>query len=53
MFGPNVAKATGMFDELWVATVTLYELAPDTLVHLRITLLDVAENMDTWNPDEM
>lgn len=52
VFGPNVAKAIGMFGELWVATVILYELAPGTLVHLRITLLDVAENTDTWIPDE-
>lgn len=41
-----------MFGELWVATVILYELAPGTLVHLRMMLLDVAENTDTWIPDE-
>lgn len=46
MFGPNVAKAIGMFGELRVATVILYELASGTLVHLRIMLLDVAENTD-------
>lgn len=48
VFGPNVAKAMGLFGELWGATVILYELAPDTLVHLRIMVLDVAENTDTW-----
>lgn len=48
VFGPNVAKAMGLFGELWGATVILYELAPETLVHLRIVVLDVAENTDTW-----
>lgn len=48
VFGPNVAKAMGLFGELWGATVILYELAPETLVHLRIMVLDVAENTDTW-----
>lgn len=52
VFGPNVAKAIGMVGELWVATVILYELASGTLVHLRIMLLDVAENIDAWIPDE-
>lgn len=53
MFGPKVANATGTFGELWVATVILYELAPGTLVHLIITLFDVAENMEAWIPDEI
>lgn len=53
MFGPKVTNATGMFGELWVATVILYELAPGTLVHLIITLFDVAENMEAWIPDEI
>lgn len=52
MFGPNVAKAIGMFGELWVAAVILYELASGTLVHLKMMLLDVVENMDAWIPDE-
>lgn len=42
-----------MFGELWVATVILYELAPCTLVHLIITLFDVAENMEAWIPEEI
>lgn len=53
MFGPKVANATGTFGELWVATVILYELAPGTLVHLIITLFDVAENMEAWIPGEI
>lgn len=49
VFGPNVAKATGLLGELLRATVILYEVAPVTLVHLRIIVLDVAENVDTCN----
>lgn len=52
VFGPNVAKAMGLLGELWGATVILYELAPETLVHLRIMVLDVAENTDTWISDD-
>lgn len=52
VFGPNVAKAMGLLGELWGATVILYELAPETLVHLRIMVLDVAENTDTWIADD-
>jgi len=52
MFGPNVAKAMGLLGELLRATVILYEAAPGYLVHLRITVLDVAEKMDTWISDE-
>lgn len=48
VFGPNVAKAMGSLGEVWAATVILYELAPETLVHLRIMVLDVAENTDIW-----
>lgn len=46
VFGPNVAKATGLLGELLRATVILYEVAPVSLVHLRIIVLDVAENID-------
>lgn len=52
VFGPNIAKATGLLGEFLGATVILYELAPETLVHLRIVVLDVAENTDTWIADE-
>lgn len=52
VFGPKVAKAMGLLGELWGATVILYELAPETLVHLRIMVLDVAENTDTWIADD-
>lgn len=52
VFGPNMAKAMGLLGELWGATVILYELAPETLVHLRIMVLDVAENTDTWIADD-
>lgn len=52
VFGPNVAKATGLLGELLGATVILYEVAPGTLVHLRIMVLDDAENMDAWIADE-
>lgn len=47
VFGPNVAKAMGSLGELWSATVILYDVAPVTLVHLRIMVLDVAVNTDT------
>lgn len=52
MFGPNCAKATGLLGELLGATEILYELAPETLVHLKIMVLDVDENTDTWKADE-
>lgn len=52
MFGPNVAKAMGLLGELLRAAVILYEAAPEYLVHLRITVLDVAENRDTWMSDK-
>lgn len=52
VFGPNVAKAMGSLGEVWAATAILYELAPETLVHLRIIVLDVAENTDTWISDD-
>lgn len=52
MFGPYVAKAMGLFGELWGATVILYELAPEYLVHLKITVWDVVENTDAWKADE-
>lgn len=52
VFGPNIAKATGLLGEFLGATVILYELVPETLVHLRIVVLDVAENTDTWIADE-
>lgn len=52
VFGPNVAKAMGLLGEFWGATLILYELAPETLVHLRIAVLDVAENMDASKADE-
>lgn len=52
MFGPNWAKAMGSLGELVGATEILYELAPEYLVHLRVTVFDVAENTDTWMADE-
>lgn len=52
MFGPNWAKAVGLVGELWGATVILYELAAEYLVHLRVTALDVAENTEIWKSDE-
>lgn len=52
MFGPNKTKAMKSFGELLLATLILYEAAPGNLVHLRITLLDVAENTDTWISDK-
>lgn len=52
VFGPNWAKAIGVLGELSGATVILYELAPEYLVHLRITVLDVTENTDTVIADE-
>ncbi len=52
VFGPNVAKAMGVSGELLATTVILYELAPEYLFHLRVTVLDVAENTDTWRTDE-
>lgn len=52
VFGPNWAKAIGVLGELLAATVILYELAPEYLVHLRIAVLDVTENTDTVISDE-
>lgn len=52
VLGPNVANAMGSLGELWGATVILYELAPEYLIHLRITVLDVVENTDTWRSNE-
>jgi len=52
VFGPNVAKAKVVLGEFWGATVILYELAPENLVHRRIADLVVTENMDTWISDE-
>ena len=41
-----------LFGELEGATVILYELAPETLVHLSIVVLDVAENTVTSIPPD-
>lgn len=49
---PYCTKAIGSVGELLGATEILYEMAPEYLVHLRITALDVAENTDTWKSDE-
>lgn len=52
MFGPNVVKPMGLLGELLGATVILYELASENLVHLRIAVFDDTENTDTWISDE-
>lgn len=52
VFGPNVAKAMGVSGELFSTAVSLYELAPEYLFHLRVTVLDVAVNTYTWRTDE-
>ena len=52
VFGPNVEKAIMLVGEFWLATRILYELAPGTLVHLKIAVLDVTENTDNWGSEE-
>lgn len=52
VFGPNVAKAIWLLGELLGATVILYEVAPENLVHFRIALFVVTENTDTCKADE-
>lgn len=49
VFGPNDAKATSWLCDF---TVILYEVAPEYLVHLRVTVFDVAENTDTLKSNE-
>lgn len=52
VFGPYVAKAMGLSGELVEVTKIWYEAAPGYLVHLRITVLDDAENTDAWMSDK-
>lgn len=49
VFGPNDTKASGLLGDV---AVILYEVAPGNVVHLRITVLEVAENTDTVKSNE-
>lgn len=49
VFGPNDAKATSLLCDV---IVIRYEVAPEYLVHLRVTVFDVAENTDTLKSNE-